>query len=353
VITSPTAHPTKLTSDFDILPLEDVQPQWNALIASDPAASLYHREAWLEVLRRAFAVHPLVAIVGDRDSIEAGCLFATRGIPLRRRLVSLPFTDFCPPLAIGGGAREDLLRRLASAPLSSANFEIRGVAASSPWQVLDHFRHWQLDLSRTFGAIVKDAEHGARRNIRRALDAGVTIERSVDIAAIRAFFKLQLENRRRLGVPSQSMQFFKIVHEVFAARESIEVWLASHLGRYVAAVVVLRDGDVLHARWSARSINGQAGAGHLIYMSIAESWAQRARILDLGRTDFRNIGLARFKRQLGADSMPLPYSYLPQIPAVTSAEHLSGLWAVASEVWRNLPLSVTHALGSLTYRYLA
>ena len=127
----------------------------------------------------------------------------------------------------------------------------------------------------------------------------------------------------------------------------------SHLGRYVAAVVVLRDGDVLHARWSARSINGQAGAGHLIYMSIAESWAQRARILDLGRTDFRNIGLARFKRQLGADSMPLPYSYLPQIPAVTSAEHLSGLWAVASEVWRNLPLSVTHALGSLTYRYLA
>jgi hypothetical protein len=190
VRTSPTAYPTKLTSDFDILPLEDVQLQRNALIASDPAASLYHREEWLEVLRRAFAVHPLVAVVGDPESIDA--------------------------------------------------------------------------------------------------------------------------------------------------------------------VVVLRNGDVLHARWSARSINGQGGAVHLIYMSIAECWSQRARILDLSRTDFRSIGLARFKRQLGADSMPLPYSYLPQIPAVTSAEHLSGLWAaVGSEVWRYLPLSVTRALGSLTYRYLA
>jgi hypothetical protein len=88
-------------------------------------------------------------------------------------------------------------------------------------------------------------------------------------------------------------------------------------------------------------------------MSIAEHHAQHAGSLDFGRTDSRNRGLSRFKRELGATPTDLPYSYFPLMPTVTSAENLTGVWRTASRVWRNLPLPVARALNNVTYRYLA
>ena len=349
-----TIRPLSPEPDLQILPLERARAEWDALANSHPDATLYHRGPWLEVLRRAFDVRPSVAILGDSDSIHAACLLAHGGNPFRRSLISLPFSDFCPPLVANenDSARDSLMSGLAST-LSQTRLEIRGAAASAPWQVLDHFQRWTLDLSRPFQAIERAADREVRRHLRRARTAGVSVECSRSAEAIETFFALQLESRRRLGVPSQPLKFFRVVHEVFAQLDSIEVWFASHRGVRIAAVVVLRDSDVLHAKWSARMAGAPDGASHLIFMSIAEQHAQRARALDFGRTDSRNRGLSRFKRELGAHAAALPYSYFPNAPSVTSAENLTGVWQTASRAWRVLPIPVARALNSVTYRYLA
>jgi len=338
--------------DLRIIPLERARAEWNNLTATLPDATLYHREPWLEILRRAFGVHPSVAIIGDSSSTYAACLIARSANPIRRTLISLPFSDFCPPLAVDDSARYALLSALTRMP-STLRLEIRGATGSALWRVLDHFQRWTLDLSRPFQAIERAADREVRRHMRRARAAGISVECSSGIDAIETFFGLQLESRRRLGVPSQPLKFFRLVHEVFSKLDSIEVWTASHQGKPIAAVVVLRDGDMLHAKWSARTAGSPDGASHLIFMSIAEQHAERARALDFGRTDSRNHGLSRFKRELGAAASPLPYSYFPDAPNVTSAENLTGIWRTASRVWRVLPLPVSRAFNPVAYRYLA
>jgi len=337
--------------ELKIVPLEQARAEWDALTSSHREATLYHRGPWLEVLRRSFGVRPQVAIIGDSGSTRAACLLA-RGNPIRRSLISMPFSDFCPPLAVNDSARGALLSRLAVIQ-NRSRLELRGVAAGYPWNVLDHFQRWTLDLSRPFQAIEKAADRETRRHLRRAREAGVSVECSRDAEAMDFFFNLQLESRRRLGVPSQPLKFFRTVHEVFAKSDSIEVWFALHQGKRIAAVVVLRDGNDLHAKWSARVAGSPDGASHLIFMSIAEHHAEKASSLDFGRTDSRNRGLSRFKRELGATPTDLPYSYFPLMPTVTSAENLTGVWQTASRVWRNLPLPVTRVLNNVTYRYLA
>src|SRR5579863_3997812 len=99
MIESSTVRALQPAADLQIHPLERVRARWDALVASHPGATLYHRGPWLEVLRRAFDVRPLVALTSDSDGAMAGCLLSAGGNPLRRRLVSLPFSDFCPPLA--------------------------------------------------------------------------------------------------------------------------------------------------------------------------------------------------------------------------------------------------------------
>ncbi len=337
--------------ELKIVPLEQARAEWDALTGSHPEATLYHREPWLEVLRRSFGVRPSVAMIDDSSSTKAACLLA-QGNPIRRSLISLPFSDFCPPLAVNDSARERLLSRLAGIQ-NRPRLELRGVAGGYPWNVLHHFQRWTLDLSRPFQAIEKAADRETRRHLRRAREAGVSVECSRDAEAMDCFFNLQLESRRRLGVPSQPLKFFRTVHEVFAQRDSIEVWFALHQGKRIAAVVVLRDGHDLHAKWSARVAGSPDGASHLIFMAIAEHHAQHAGSLDFGRTDSRNRGLSRFKRELGATPSDLPYSYFPLMPTVTSAENLTGVWRTASRVWRNLPLPVARVLNNVTYRYLA
>jgi hypothetical protein len=335
-----------------IVPLEQARAEWDSLAGWHPDATLYHSAPWLEVLRRAFGVRPSVAIVGDSGSTRAACLLAPGGNPLRRSLISLPFSDFCPPLAVNDSARDSLLSSLAVIR-NEPRLEIRGAAAVYPWNVLHHFQRWTLDLSRPFSAIEKAADREVRRHLRRAREAGVSVECSRGAEAMDCFSNLQLESRRRLGVPSQPLKFFRTVHEVFAQRDSIEVWFALHQGERIAAVVVLRDGDDLHAKWSARAAGSPDGSSHLIFMSIAEQHAQHASSLDFGRTDSRNRGLSRFKRELGATAIDLPYSYFPQMPNVTSAENLTGVWQTASSVWRKLPLPVARVLNNVSYRYLA
>jgi Acetyltransferase (GNAT) domain len=337
--------------ELEIVPLERARAEWGALAESHPEATLYHRGPWLEVLQRAFGVRPSVAIIGDSSTTRAACLLA-QGNPIRRKLISLPFSDFCPPLAVNDSARESLLSQLAVVR-NRPRLEIRGAAGNYPWNVHYHFQRWTLDLSRPFAAIELAADREVRRHLRRAREAGVTVECACDAEAMDYFAGLQLESRRRLGVPSQPLKFFRTVHEVFAKLDSIEVWFAIHRGKRIASVVVLRDGNDLHAKWSARVTGSPDGASHLIFMAIAEYHAKNANSLDFGRTDSRNRGLSRFKRELGATATDLPYSYFPQMPTVTSAENLTGVWQTASRIWRKLPLGVSRVLNNVTYRYLA
>ena len=350
-----TLRVTSPEPELQILPLERARAEWDALADSHPDATLYHRGPWLEVLRRAFGVRPSVAIIGDSDSTQAACLLAPGGNPIRRSLISLPFSDFCPPLA-----SERFSPRLADVRIGGhaskrTRLEIRGVAG--------------ILLRGTFSITSSAGRSICRARSRRSKRAADREVQAPSASRPRGrrqcrmlprrrgdrdcFFELQLESRRRLGVPSQPLKFFRTVHEVFAQLDSIEVWFASHQGNRIAAVVVLRDGDDLHAKWSARDGRRPDGASHLIFMSIAEQHAQRARALDFGRTDSRNRGLSRFKRELGATATDLPYSYFPQMPSVTSAENLTGVWQTASRVWRNLPLPVARVLNNVTYRYLA
>src|SRR5437667_12721043 len=87
------------SAGFELRPLTNTLAPWNQLIESVPtAATLYHRERWLEVLRRAYGMDLMLATVGPSADPAAGCLLARSKNPLCRRLISLPFSDFCPPL---------------------------------------------------------------------------------------------------------------------------------------------------------------------------------------------------------------------------------------------------------------
>lgn len=334
-----------------ILPFEQAKPLWDTALARFGGVTLYHREPWLRALRRTYRFDLTVAALSESGAVCAAALFArSRGL-LGKRLVSLPFSDACEPLARDREAAWELMRRVAEAHVARS-IEVRGMSGPAPWQNVDCFLHWRVDLERPFEEIQKTFGRHLKNKAKRARREGVTIDRGTGRDYMERFYLLQLVTRRRLGVPPQPFRFFEAVHSEFTLSGACEVWFARHQGQDLAGLVLLRDGDELHYKWGARGDDGPPGANHLLTATLVEEFAGKAKSLDLGRCDSRNAGLASFKGDLGGVSRPLPYAFYPAAPHTVSSEVLTGPAKLVSMVWKRLPLPLTRIAGEGLYRFL-
>ncbi len=346
---------SKIAGDGEIageLRLEPyAETSWRQLSQALPGATLYHRDRWITLLTRAYAFAPILAILYQHNTVvAAGVLARAR---LSGRFISLPFSDRCPPLFRWPEAGRDLLQALVAQPPAPRAYEIRGIAGPPPWETVECFVSWSLNLARPLAHIEKTLSAGFRRNLRRASRLPIAIERGSSSDLLQRFYAMQLESRRRLGLPPQPRHFFELAREIFAPSGNFEVWVARERGRDMASAVLLRDGDVVHYKWGARRATLPSLANHLLFWSVIEEFAPRARALDLGRTDVRNQGLMRFKKELGAGATALPSAFYPRAPRQISAESLTGAFAIAARIWRRLPIFATELGGRILYRFLA
>jgi Acetyltransferase (GNAT) domain len=335
-----------------LCPIAEGRVMWRELVNDCPQATIYQRDSWIELLQRAYGLSLWLATLHRGESAIAGCIFA-RAPFSRRRFVALSFSDSCPPLAREPLADHWLLAALATQGPSNQSYEVRGIRGVEHWESTDCFVNWRLDLDQPMAAIERGLASNFRRNLRRASRQAITVERGSNVDLLRRFYVLQLESRRRLGLPAQPWRFFDLTREIFAEHAAFEVWTASDNGMDVASAVFLRDGDTVHYKWGARQPAIRSDGNHLLFWNAIEEFARSARVLDLGRADVRNTGLMRFKSELGATSIPLPWSFYPRAPKEVSSEVLTGTRAALAKVWSRLPLPVTQLAGRVIYRFLA
>jgi hypothetical protein len=347
-------HAAVAGARFAVQPFALAQETWRRALATLPGSTLYHRPRWLSVLSRSYGLRLWLAVLERDAELLAACVLAQSRKPFGTgRFIALPFSDSCPPLARDGDAMDEMLRQMALDETLGRGCEVRGVGAPRPWQTSNFFAIWTLELARPMAEIERHYGRGVRRKLRQAGEAGVTIESGADAALVKRFHTLQVETRLRLGLPAQPLRFFKLIHEIFGATGDMEVWIASHRGRDLAGSFLLREGDCVHYKWSARRLLEPSSANHLLTHATIEHLAGRARLVDLGRCDVRNSGLSRFKREWGAEPHPLPYSFFPLAPSHVSSEVLSGPRRAMSNLWRHLPVPAARILGSALYGYFA
>ena len=82
-------------------PLASRGPQpWTSLATPANGATLSHDDRWLRLLQRAYGFKIAVATVSDGCEPAAACVLARSNNPLNPRVIALPFSTACPPLAI-------------------------------------------------------------------------------------------------------------------------------------------------------------------------------------------------------------------------------------------------------------
>src|SRR5512146_350532 len=267
---------------LSLQPLAESRATWQRLISACSNTTLYHGDRWIELLSRSHRLTMWLATLVREGRLVAGCVFARAHNPFVRRLISLPFSDGCALAVLESEAATELLDALVARGPAGSSYEIRGVEGAAPWDTVGCFANWRLELARPLESVERGLGINFRRNLRQAARPSIRIEHGSASEHLGRFYALQLESRRRFGLPAQPLRFFKLTREIFAPPGDLDIWIASVGGRDVAGAVFLRDGDVVYFKWGARRSDCRSSANHLLFWSAIEEFTSRARALDLG-----------------------------------------------------------------------
>jgi hypothetical protein len=339
-------------------PLQD--KRWSDFVSWHPNASVFHTPSWLQALNRTYEYKPVVFTTSPPGSpLENGLVSCdVRSWLTGRRLVSLPFSDYCEPLFNSSGDLQLLMRYFQDAVAQGkwryvefrpVNGIVEAAAGRDSFQRSGNYFWHRLylqpqteDLFRSFD---KDS---VQRRIRRAERAGLGEEcgRSEDL--LHRFYDLLVMTRRRHGLPPQPYAWFRNLVNTFG--DSLEIWMASKEKVPVASILTLRFKDIVYYKYgcSDARYNNLGATPLLLWRAIAAAKSTHARAFDFGRTEADNEGLINFKDKWAPRSNPLVYLRFPR--GVSQAEDRK--LKVLKQVFGRMPGKLLTLTGTIIYRHI-
>jgi len=345
------------------VPIREIDPlrdrAWLQLVARDRRASVFHTPGWLEALRRTYGYEPVVlAITSTAGEVTGGAVFCRVSSWLTgRRMVSLPFSDHCEPLVrdnnelgyILTGLRDQLnLKGWKYLEMRPAEVDL-----GADWNLNKSktFSWHRLDLRQTLDALFRGFHPDCiQRKIRRAEREGLLCEEGRSEGLLERFYRLLVMTRRKhLLLPPP---FAWLRNLVACVGDNLKIRLASADGRPVAGILTLTHNLTLTYKYgcSDARYHRLGGTQLLLWKAIQDARGQGLEALDMGRSDWENTGLIKFKDRWGAARSTLTYwrlgSGATDFVAVTNT-------GVARQVFKHLSDDSLIRAGKLLYRHVA
>ena len=337
-------------------PLE--RADWDRWVSGHPQATFFHGAAWARVLVETYGYTPMY-LVADRPAGLPGILplMEVDSWLTGRRGIGLPFTDECEPLCDDPPTFQTLFQSAQETGRTRGwkHVECRGggkfLTAAPP--MLEHYSH-DLNLALDEPGLFAGLDGAVRRAIRKAEKAGVTVEVSQGLEAVKAFYFLLGLTRKRHGLPPQPFHLFQNIYRLILQRNMGVVVVARKGHTLVGAAVYFRWGDGAIYKYGASDERFQHLRGNNLVMWSAIKWCVREglRNLHLGRTSLANPGLRRFKLSWGAREEKIAYYKfdLRRRQFVVEHDETEG-WH--NRVFRAAPVFASRLAGRLLYRHWA
>ena len=328
----------------------DDRHDWERYVLSRQDEAGYHAWDWQEVFAGAFG-HESVYLIARRDGAVVGVLplVEIKSLLFGHTLTSLPFLNY------GGVMADDLAtgQALIAASRREAvarhcrHVELRHVAAQFPdLPSKQHKVSMRLPLAP---GLWDRLDRKVRNQIRKAEKSGLTVERG-GRELVDDFYSVFARNMRDLGTPVYSRRLFDEVFRVFPERATMHVVRLE--GRPVAAGVTYRTSRMTQLPWasSIRDYNALCPNTLLYWDAIQYAADAGCDVFDMGRST-PNEGTFKFKRQWGAEPLPLHWEYQlqadQQLPNVSPA---NPKFQLAIALWQRLPVALTLRMGPMIVR---
>lgn len=334
-------------------------PLWDRFTA-DHRTSVFHSQRWLRVLADTYGFPLRARLLTDRTGAPtAGIAYATIDDFMDPRISSLPFSDFCDPVAGDAHEWESLIGGLLAA---DCRIDLRCLHNSLPLQddrfgVIERALWHAIDVVPDEEQMWQALPSVARRALRKAGSSGVSVKRGRTEADMRAFYELHLRVRKyKYGLLAQPYEFFSNIWERFLAPGHGVLLLATVDDRVVGGVVFLEWQGVLYYKFNASDhayLNARPN-DLALWEGIRYARDHGLRQVDLGLTDADQDGLVRYKRKYATEESTI--TLLRHLPPGSPSARDQRARDVLREVTRlltdtSVPDDMSARAGDALYRY--
>lgn len=342
---------------YKVDPLADIR--WPELLARHPHASAFHSPEWLRALKDTYGYKPVVFTTTAEGELQNGVVFCeVRSWLTGNRLISLPFSDHCQPLAnceelpailrsLNGYRKEAKYKYVELRP--AVDVDLPG---QSGFNMTESFSLHTIDLRPQLGQIYRGFHDSCiRRKIKRAERESLTLETGNTGDLLRKFRHLQLLTRRRHKLPPQPATWFDNLARYLG--ENLRIYVLSKDGIPAASILTISYKNVLMYKYgcSDAQFHNLGGMPLLFWKAIQEGKSAGAEFFDLGRSSAEDPGLLAFKGHLGGVASCV--NYFRDLPAIRRTEESEARVHWTRDALARLPEPLLVGAGNLLYRHFA
>lgn len=334
-------------------------PRWLQLVSDYEDACIFHHPVWNRFVADCYGYHSQVLVIlSDNGRPTAGLPVMETGNRLYgRQVVSLPFSDFCQPLARDDEAFRELTRELINwqQQRKDAEFLIHWDLDGLPGvyqgeAVLRHTTRLKPQPDDVFRSFKKTQ---VQQRIHKSEKEGVIVRRGESWSDLRLFYDLHLLSRQRFGTPIQPVRFFKLLWDRLLSKGFGFVLLAYRDSSLLAGAVFLHWNRVLTYKFSAYNplyLNLRPN-NMMLWHAIRWGCENGYKLFDWGRTDIEDDGLRDFKRGWASEEKLMHYSILAGKPPKPSK--IKRVRPLLTKFIQHSPPWVCRLIGELFYKYAA
>ena len=280
-------------------------PKWDELLLTSDQSVFFQTSAWAKVLCESYNYKPLYFITKDNDRLSSLIpVMEVNSFLTGKRGISLPFTDYCRPIADSEEQQNTLTQNLIEYGKQAGwkHLELRGgmnYLENSPASAT--FVSHALDLSGGEQEVFKSFRDSTRRNIKKAVKSDIQVTFENSWQAVETFYRLNSITRKHHGIPPQPKSFFKKVFEHIISRNKGIVAIASHKGIPVAGAVFFHLGKKALFKYGAslRQYH-HLRPNNLVMWEVIKRYLQEGyQYFSFGKTETHNKGLMQFKKGWG------------------------------------------------------
>jgi len=337
------------------------QKEWDDFVHSHPDASPYHLFAWGQAIKQAYG-HNLVYLIARQDREVVGILpMVHLKIPvLLNELVALPFCDIGNCLVINRGVESSLFAEAVKCgkQLNIKYIQLRGHLFSdhslgTSFTIIESDKvRMLLDLPESSEVLLKGFKSKLRSQVRKSEKNGVVF-RWAGRDGVDSFYSVFSSNMRDLGSPVHPKYLFQTIMENYG--ENARIGLAEFKGRCIGAGLILSTQKQTSIPWAStlREYNRLAPNMLLYWNCLRFASDNNKKVFDFGRST-ENEGTFRFKKQWGAEPVPLPWYSSSNSSSQNTKEKQTqslGREKVAG-IWKKLPVPIANFIGPLLRKYI-
>lgn len=329
---------------------------WNDFVKNHPHGKIYHLVEWGEIIQKTFGHTPFFVFIKNNEMLDGVMPLIKFNSPVFGKFaVSMPFVNYGGILFNQVNEFQDVVNFLSEFQ-KREKMKFIEIRYDSRFDVeLPYKQHkvtFMLDLPSDEDQLWKSFKSKTRSQIRRPLKENM-YARTGGIELLDLFYQVFAHNMRDLGTPVYTKKFFKNILTTFPD-DAFLVVVFSKDDIPTASSFLLKFKDTMEIPWasSIRKYNRFSPNMLLYWESLKLAIQQGLTIFDFGRCT-PGSGTYRFKKQWGAQEMPLFWYYiLPEFQALPEMNPQNSKFNLAIKVWQRLPIFITNAIGPKIIRHI-